>query len=258
MRAAFAGVIVIGTAVPALASCSGTPVTASAKPTARSIAPATASTRPTAPVTTSAQSTAPVTASAKPTAQSTAPVIAPGRPGETARTLGPSEAATAAPAPSANAADVRFVQDMIVHHRQALEMSALAPTRAASDEVRRMAARIAGAQGPEIAAMIRWLQQQGQPIPGPHAQHDEQQDDMHHGMPGMATPEELAALRAAGGAGFDRLYLRLMVAHHMGAITMAAEEMEKGSHITIQEMAQDISVSQAAEVNRMRRIQASG
>ncbi|MEZ0073304.1 DUF305 domain-containing protein [Planotetraspora sp. GP83] len=250
MRAAFAGVIVIGTAVPALAGCSGTPVTASAKPTARS----------TAPATTPAQST--VQSTVQSTAEPTAPVIAPRRPGETARTLGPSEAATAVPAPSANATDVRFVQDMIVHHRQALEMSALAPTRAASDEVRRMAARIAGAQSPEIAAMTRWLRQQGQRIPDPHEQHheehDEQHHDPHHDMPGMATPEELAALRAAVGADFDRLYLRLMIAHHMGAITMAAEEMEKGSHITIQEMAQDISVSQAAEVNRMRRIQASG
>ncbi|MEV7967971.1 DUF305 domain-containing protein [Sphaerisporangium sp. NPDC088356] len=186
---------------------------------------------------------------AAPSAQSTAPVIAPGRPGEAAKTLSPTEAVTAVPSPTANAADVVFMQDMIVHHRQALDMSAGASTRAASDDVKRMASRIAGTQGPEINAMIRWLRQQGQRVPEHHAE--------HHAMPGMATPEQMAALRAAGGAGFDRLYLQLMIAHHLGAITMAADELEKGSHVMVQELAQDVSVSQTAEVNRMRRMQRS-
>ncbi|MEV6984954.1 DUF305 domain-containing protein [Sphaerisporangium sp. NPDC051017] len=210
MRAA--SLIVIATAAFAMAACSGGPAT--------------------------------------PTATSTAPVIAPGRPGETARTLNPSEAATAVPSPTANAADVLFMQDMIVHHRQALDMSTGAATHAASDTVKRLAARISAAQGPEINAMIRWLREQGQRVPDHHAR--------HHTMPGMATPEQLAQLRAAGGAEFDRLYLQLMIAHHMGAITMAADELEKGSHIYVEELAQDISVSQAAEVNRMHRLQTSG
>nr|BAO20176.1 putative lipoprotein [Sphaerisporangium sp. SANK 60911] len=186
---------------------------------------------------------------ATPSPTSTIPVIAPGRPGETARTLSPTEAATAVPSPTANAADVIFMQDMIVHHRQALDMSTGAATRAASDQVKRLAARISAVQGPEINAMIRWLRQEGQRIPDHHAE--------HKGMPGMATPEQLAELRAARGADFDRLYLRLMIAHHMGAITMAAGELEKGSHVIVQELAEDISVSQAAEVNRMRGIQVS-
>lgn len=181
---------------------------------------------------------------------STAPVIAPGRPGEQARTLSPDEAATAVPSPTANAADVRFLQDMVVHHRQALDMSAAAPTRASSDEVKRLAARIADVQGPEINAMIRWLRQQGQRVPDHHAAHD--------GMPGMATPEQLARLRASTGPEFDRLYITLMTAHHMGAITMAAEELEKGSHTVPLELASDISVGQAAEINRMRRIKVTG
>ncbi|WP_308249736.1 DUF305 domain-containing protein [Sphaerisporangium fuscum] len=189
-------------------------------------------------------------AATTPAARPTAPVIAPGRPGEAARTLAPDEAATAVPSPTADAADVVFMQDMIVHHRQALDMSTPAATRAASEEVKRLAARIAATQEPEIQAMIRWLRGQGQRVPEHH--------DAHHAMPGMATPEQMSALNAARGAEFDRLYLRLMIAHHMGAITMAAGELEKGSHTTVQELAQDISVSQTAEVNRMRRIQAAG
>ncbi|GAA4566291.1 DUF305 domain-containing protein [Planotetraspora kaengkrachanensis] len=153
------------------------------------------------------------------------------------------------PSPSANAADVLFMQDMIVHHRQALDMSDLAPTRAASDGVKRMAARINDTQGPEISAMTHWLEQQGQRLPEHH------QLEEHHDMPGMATPEQLDALRKATGADFDRLFVQLMIAHHMGAITMAADEMEKGSHVTVQELAQDISVTQTAEVNRLRQLQ---
>ncbi|GAA4591223.1 DUF305 domain-containing protein [Planotetraspora phitsanulokensis] len=187
--------------------------------------------------------------SSEPTeARPTAPVIAPGRPGEQARTLSPTETVPAVPSPSANAADVLFMQDMIVHHRQALDMSDLAPTRAASDAVKRMAARINDAQGPEISAMTRWLEQQGQRLPDHH-------ELEHHDMPGMATPEQLDALRKAGGADFDRLFVQLMIAHHMGAITMAADEMEKGSHVTVQELAQDISVTQTAEINRLRQLQ---
>jgi uncharacterized protein (DUF305 family) len=182
-----------------------------------------------------------------PSAQSTAPVIAPGKPGEAARTLRPGETVTAVPSPTANAADVLFMQDMIVHHRQALDMSNAATTRAGSDQVKRLASRISHTQGPEINAMIRWLRDQGQRVPDHHAQ--------HHGMPGMATPEQLANLNASRGAAFDRLYLQLMIAHHMGAITMAAGEMEKGAHTMVQELAQDISVSQAVEVNRMRGLQ---
>lgn len=184
-----------------------------------------------------------------PSARSTAPVIAPGRPGEAARTLDPAEAATVVPSPTAGAADVVFMQDMIVHHRQALDMSAAAPARAASDDVKRMASRIANTQGPEINAMIRWLRRQGQRVPGHHTE--------HHDMPGMATPEQLEQLKAAKGAGFDHLYLRLMVAHHIGAISMAAGELEKGSHVVAEELAQDISVSQTAEVDRMRRLDAA-
>lgn len=185
-------------------------------------------------------------APAAPTATETAPVIAPGRPGEEARTLSPAEAATAVPPQQVNAADVRYMQDMIVHHRQALDMSLLAASRASSDGVKRLASRINDVQGPEIAMMTDWLKAQRQRVPDSHAG--------HQGMPGMATPEQLEALKAAKGAGFDRLFIQLMTAHHQGAITMSTEVLIKGSHQRVQEIAEDVSVSQATEIRRMSQL----
>ncbi|MFI6501558.1 DUF305 domain-containing protein [Nonomuraea typhae] len=179
-----------------------------------------------------------------PRADSTAPVIAPGRPGEDAKTLSPAEAATAVPSPTANAADIRFMQDMVVHHRQALDMSLLAPTRAASEKVKGLASRIKDAQGPEIQYMSTWLQEQGQKVPEHHAQ--------HQGMPGMATPLQLEQLKAATGKAFDKLYLELMINHHQGAIKMTGQVLTGGTHIRVEELANDIGVGQTAEIRRMR------
>lgn len=181
-----------------------------------------------------------------PAAVSTAPVVVPGRPGEQARTFAPGESVTPAPAPSANAADVRFVRDMVVHHRQAIDMSLLAPSRASSDAVKRLASRINDAQELEIGMMTRWLREQGQRVPDHHAD--------HQGMPGMATPEQLARLRDATGPAFDRLFVDLMINHHHGALTMANQALTAGSHTTVQQLAADISVEQAAEIRRMRQL----
>jgi uncharacterized protein (DUF305 family) len=181
-----------------------------------------------------------------PIATDTAPVIAPGKPGEQARTLNPSEAATAVPPERANAVDVRYMQNMIVHHQQALDMSLLAASRASSDAVKRLASRINQVQGPEIAMMTDWLKAQGQQIPDHHAAHE--------GMPGMATPEQLGSLKAAKGAAFDSLFVQLMTAHHQGAIVMSTEVLTKGSHLRVKEIAEDISVSQAAEIRRMQQL----
>ncbi|MFI7441325.1 DUF305 domain-containing protein [Nonomuraea indica] len=185
-----------------------------------------------------------------PRAESTAPVIAPGRPGEEARTLAPSEAATAVPAPTANAADVTYVRDMVVHHRQALDMALLAPSRAESATLKALAARIKDAQGPEIQFMTSWLQELGQRAPDHHA--------AHAGMPGMATAEQMEALRAARGKAFDTLFLQLMIAHHEGALKMSDEVLTKGSHIRVEELASDVSVTQSAEIRRMREMQTAG
>ncbi|MFF0573775.1 DUF305 domain-containing protein [Streptosporangium saharense] len=179
----------------------------------------------------------------------TAPVIAPGRPGEVARTLGADEAATAVPTPTANAADVRYVRDMIVHHRQALEMATLALTHAESPTVRALASRIRDSQGPEVQVMSLWLGQQGLRGPDHHAEHGT--------MPGMATPEQLRALAAASGPEFDRLFLQLMTAHHRGAITMSEEVLTHGSHLRVEELANEIATTQAGEIRRMARLRSS-
>ncbi|MCK2221181.1 DUF305 domain-containing protein [Actinomadura sp. ATCC 31491] len=181
-----------------------------------------------------------------PRADATAPVLAPGRPGEQARTLAPSEAATAVPSSTPNAADVTYVQDMIVHHRQALDMALLAPNRARSAKVKSMAERIKAAQGPEIQFMTGWLREQGQKEPDHHAAHD--------GMPGMATPEQLESLKAATGTAFDRLFLQLMINHHLGAIKMCEQVLSTGSHQRIEELASEVSVEQSAEIRRMQQI----
>ncbi|MEV4071206.1 DUF305 domain-containing protein [Nonomuraea fuscirosea] len=187
------------------------------------------------------------TAPRAPRADSTAPVIAPGRPGEQARTLSPGEAATAVPSETPNAADVKYVQDMIVHHRQAMDMALLAPNRAESAKLKSLADRIKAAQGPEIQFMTSWLREQEQKVPDHHAAHE--------GMPGMATPEQMEALKAATGKAFDQLFLQLMINHHLGAIKMSEQVLGGGIHIRIEELASDVSVTQAAEIRRMQELQ---
>ncbi|MEU3047488.1 DUF305 domain-containing protein [Streptomyces sp. NPDC006984] len=172
-------------------------------------------------------------------------VVAPGRPGEPARTLSAEEAAAELPDESPNAADYRYVAMMIVHHEQALVMTDLTPGRAADDRVRRLAERIAAAQKPEIGAMQGWLEAH----PGRRGGHVHED---HSTMPGMATEEQLAALRSAGGRDFDELFLRLMITHHEGAVTMAAEVLSEGNNVLVEQMANDVIAQQTAEIGRMR------
>lgn len=151
-------------------------------------------------------------------------------------------------------ADVAFVQMMIPHHRQALEMAALAPDRAASPEVRALASRIDAAQAPEILLMAQWLREEGVAVPlvgddpamWDHGQHG------HDGMVGMLGPAEMASLRAASGAEFDRLFLTGMIAHHEGALAMARAELAEGTATKVLELADDVNAGQAAEIARMR------
>ncbi|MEV5974159.1 DUF305 domain-containing protein [Streptomyces sp. NPDC051921] len=171
-------------------------------------------------------------------------IVAPGKPGEPAKRVSPEEAARLMPDEKPNGADFRYVQMMIEHHRQAITMTALAPQRAGSPQVKNVAARIAAAQGPEIGAMQGWLKNNGgaRPLSG----HD------HHTMPGMATEAQLAELRAAKGKAFDELFLKLMVVHHEGAVTMAAEALSQGNNVLVEEMANDVIAQQTAEIDRMR------
>lgn len=171
-------------------------------------------------------------------------VVAPGRPGELTKTLTPEEAVRAAPDNTPNSADVSYARMMIVHHGQALEMTRLATGRAGSTPVKRLAARITATQQPEIEAMRGWLESNG--VAKSQEGHD------HGAMPGMATPEQLAELRAAKGKAFDALFVQLMITHHQGAITMATEALSEGNNVQIEEMATDIVAQQTVEMDRMR------
>ncbi len=182
-------------------------------------------------------------------------VIAPGRPGEQAKTLTAEDVAKARKAGKArgddvpNSADFGYVQMMIPHHQQALVMTALAARRADAAPVKRLAERIAAAQGPEIGAMEGWLSRHG----GARA---EEGHHPHGAMAGMATAAELARLRAARGAGFDALFLRLMIAHHRGAVSMATDALSGGRDTLVSEMANDVIAQQSAEIGRMERLRA--
>ena len=106
------------------------------------------------------------------------------------------------------------MQDMITHHAQAVEMTALLRTRTAHADMRLLAGRIEASQEDEMAFMRRWLEARGQTAPDAHAHHE------HGGtlMPGMLTAEEMTRLAAAAGPDFDRLFLEGMIKHHAGAL----------------------------------------
>lgn len=183
-----------------------------------------------------------------------APVIVPGKPGEEASTIPPGEATPIKEEPP-NEADVEFIQNMIVHHAQAVEMARLVPDRAVDKSVKGIADRIGDSQQPEIDMMNRWLERYDKPTVDPSAPnhgggHGGHGD--HASMPGMATPEQLDALRAARGKRFETLFLQMMVAHHEGALVMVEEVRTAGVNVRVQEIADDIAVTQTDEIHRMR------
>ncbi len=135
---------------------------------------------------------------------------------------------------------------MIQHHEQALVMTELVPDRAASGRVKKLAERIAAAQEPEITAMRSWLKTHGR------AEHEQGGAHDHGAMPGMATEAQLKKLRAAEGTAFDQLFLKLMITHHEGAITMAGDVKAQGNNVQIEEMADDVVAQQTSEITRMR------
>ncbi|KAA1423645.1 DUF305 domain-containing protein [Mumia zhuanghuii] len=143
-----------------------------------------------------------------------------------------------------NAADVTFAQQMIPHHRQALEMAALAPTRAGA-EVEDLAARIAAAQDPEIATMTGWLEEWGEEVPADDAHAD------HGDMEGMMSPEDLERLEGLSGASFDEEFLRQMIVHHEGAVTMAKNQIADGANPEAVALAEAVVDAQQSEIDEM-------
>ncbi|MDX1501792.1 MAG: DUF305 domain-containing protein [Thermoanaerobaculia bacterium] len=178
------------------------------------------------------------------------PIVHPGPPGEPARELSADQAIEIADT-SYSPADVEFLQDMIPHHHQALEMAELVADRTNRPELIEVAGRIDASQKDEIEFMQRWLSERGERVPDPTA-HDAMHTD--HKMAGMATPEQMAELAAASGIDFDRLFLKLMIAHHEGAVKMVEELLEQpGSAYdpTLFEFTSDVTNDQEAEIERM-------
>jgi uncharacterized protein (DUF305 family) len=177
-------------------------------------------------------------------------IIQPGRPGEEASTGAPEEPVDEEP----SHADIAFMQMMVPHHAQAVEMAELAARHATDPDVRRMAARIRAAQGPEILMMSAWLEREGVEVPQPGDDPGEL-DHSAHGhdpMMGMLTDREMRALAEARGERFDRLFLQGMIQHHRGAVEMADNLAEEGIDVLVTELAADVHLTQSSEIARMQ------
>ena len=167
-----------------------------------------------------------------------------------ARAQAPATAApTQPPTARVNDADIRFMQGMIGHHAQAVEMVALIPSHSQNEDMKKLGMRIDVSQQDEIKMMRGWLTARGAALPDEHAHH------MPGGMmPGMLTPDEMTALAAARGTEFDRLLLAGMIKHHQGAITMVEELFNSpraGQESDINAFAADVDADQRMEIGRM-------
>lgn len=178
------------------------------------------------------------------------PIIQPGAPGDSARELTVEEASEIAKS-SYSPDDVRFMQDMIPHHNQAVQMAALVAERSNNPELTDIAGRIDASQADEISFMREWLSSRGETVPEATAHHAMH---MSHDMAGMASPEDMAKLAEAQSTEFDRLFLSLMIAHHEGAVTMVEELLEMpGSAYdpVLLDFTSDIVADQTSEIERM-------
>jgi uncharacterized protein (DUF305 family) len=173
-------------------------------------------------------------------------IVQPGPPGSPSRTI-PATSATEVGRLDAAAPDVRFMQRMIVHHAQALDMTALVRTRTDRQALLLLAERIEASQSDEIAFMREWLMKRGQEVPAAHSHHDGL-------MPGMLTIDELSTLAAARDTEFARRFLELMIRHHEGAIEMveALFAAAGGQDSEVFEFASEVAADQRIEIQRMR------
>jgi uncharacterized protein (DUF305 family) len=149
-----------------------------------------------------------------------------------------------------NDADVAFAQMMIPHHQQAVEMAILAETRASDPDIKQIAAKVRAAQAPEITTMTGWLTGWGMPTAQAGGHNMPGMSD----VPGMMSDTEMVQLKAATGTDFDRMFARMMIAHHNGAIQNATEELAKGSDATAKALAATIKQTQTAEIGTLQTI----
>jgi uncharacterized protein (DUF305 family) len=191
---------------------------------------------------------------------STKPVVVqPGAPGAPSKTLPSSKPAVL---PPRSPADVEFMQGMIFHHSQAVEMTAMILSHTQNKDLRSLGARISSSQSDEIKFMKRWLAARGESVPG--AMPEIPGMDMSHGtmsrdtmalMPGMLTPQQMEALQKAKGAEFDHLFLVGMIQHHNGALTMVKDLFDTagaGQDAELFNFATDADNTQRAEIRIMQ------
>ena len=188
-------------------------------------------------------------------------VVQPGAPGQPTRELPESTSATL---PPTSPADVQFMQGMIMHHAQAVEMTALIESHTENKDLRTLGVRISRSQSDEIDFMKRWLNARGEPIsasremsgmhmPGMHMRGKDVSGPML--MPGMLTPKQMDALRKAKGANFDQLFLTGMIQHHNGALIMVKELFETagaGQDANLFNFVTDVDSGQRAEIRIMQ------
>jgi uncharacterized protein (DUF305 family) len=191
-------------------------------------------------------------------------VVQPGAPGQPTRTLPKSTRATL---PPHSPADVRFMQGMIMHHAQAVEMTALIESHTTTKDLRLLGARISHSQSDEIKFMKRWLEARGEPI-SPTMPEMKSMDMSSHSMtmpgaampgpalmPGMLTEKQMEALKKARGEEFDRLFLTGMIQHHGGALIMVKDLFDTagaGQDAELFNFATDVDSGQRAEIRIMQ------
>lgn len=184
-------------------------------------------------------------------------IVQPGAPGQPTRVL---PSTTRAKLPPVSPKDVEFMQKMIMHHAQAVEMTALIESRTENKDIRLLGARISQSQSDEMRFMKRWLEARQQPVSLPMSAMPEMDMpgmDMsnHSHMPGMLTPKQMDDLRKAKGAEFDQLFLKGMIQHHKGALTMVMELFDTagaGQDAELFNFATDVDNGQSAEIKIMQ------
>jgi uncharacterized protein (DUF305 family) len=181
-------------------------------------------------------------------------VVQPGAPGKPSKRLPPS---TTGKLPPRSQAEVDFMQGMIMHHAQAVEMTTLIPSHTENKDLRLLGARISSSQSSEINFMKRWLAARGEPVSMAMPGMKNMSTSGHPMplMPGMLTPKQMAALRNAKGAEFDHLFFTGMIQHHNGALTMVKDLFETagaGQDAELFNFATDVDTGQRAEIRIMQ------
>ena len=186
-------------------------------------------------------------------APATPVVIQPGAPGQPTKTLPSSTRATL---PPRSPEDVKFMQGMIMHHAQAVEMSALIESHTENKDLRLLGARISHSQSEEIKFMQRWLEARGEPTSLPMNNMPGMDMSSHQMlMPGMLSPKQMDALRKAKGAEFDQLFLTGMIQHHSGALIMVKDLFDTagaGQDAELFNFTTDVDSGQRAEIRIMQ------